>query len=316
MYNAEKYITETLASVMAQTMQDFQLLIVDDCSTDTSVSKVEAFFAAHPRQYELAHLEKNQGLCYARHYAERHTDTHYMMFLDADDVLLPDAIEKMYAAIISDSDLMAVGCYLDYVDEKGKKIGGGLYLGDAKKEAFYKRAEAGKLIFMQSTAIYDRELGISIGRYENLNETQEDGSVVRWQDYCEDLDFWTRMSDLYTEGKAIIVLPEVLCHYRKQTTGMSTNSYRMTLRMRYIKTNVRRRRRGETNLTFEEYYRSLSPEELQTLQRDAEAADALRNGVFLLRAHHPLQGMRLICHSIALRPGYLLDKLRHNLLRR
>lgn len=301
---------------MRQTMQDFHLLIVDDCSTDASVGRVEAFFAAHPRQYEFVQLDTNQGICHARYFAERHADTPYMMFLDADDILLPNAIAKLYAAISADPDLIAVGCYLDYIDERGRKIGGGLYLGDTDKAAFLARAQKGKLIFMQPTAIYRRELALRVGGYICDETTRLPDSDIRWQDYCEDLDLWTRMSDLYTEGKSIIVLPEVLCHYRKQTTGMSANSYRMTLRMRYVKANVRRRRRGETNLTFEEYYRSLSPDELQTLQRDAEAADALRNGVFLLRAHHPLRGMRLICRSIALRPGYLLDKIHHNLFRR
>lgn len=315
MYNAEKYIVETLESVLTQTLQDFHLLVVDDCSTDQSVTLVEKFFAMNPRQYDLVRLDKNQGLCHARHFAERHAITRYMMFLDADDVLLPDAIEKMYAKITADKDLMAVGCYLDYVDDEGKKIGGGLYLGDTNKEAFYKRAEAGKLIFMQSTAIYDRNLALNVGRYEDMNEIQDDGSVVRWQDYCEDLDFWTKLSDFYTQGKAIIVVPEVLCHYRKHSDGMSTSTYRMMLRMRYVKNNVRRRRRGEANLTFEEFYHSLSAEDIATVKRDCEAADDLRNGVFCLRKGRILKGIGLLCRSMALRPGYIWDKIRHNLLR-
>lgn len=315
MYNAEKYIVETLESVLAQTMQEFHLLIVDDCSTDGSVDTVKRFFVEHPRQYELVRFEKNQGICHARHFAERHATTRYMMFLDADDVLLPDAIEKMYAKITSDADLMAVGCYLDYVDELGKKIGGGLYLGDTDKEAFYKRAEAGKLIFMQPTAIYERELALSVGGYDDAGAVIQEDPMIRWHDYCEDLDLWTRMSDLYQESKAIIVLPEVLCHYRKLTTGMSANSYRMMLRMRYVKNNVRRRRRGETNLTFEEFYHSLSAEDIEKVKRDGEAADALRNGVFCLRDGRILKGVGLVCRSIALRPGYIWDKIKHNLLR-
>ena len=315
MYNAEKYIVETLEAIVAQTMQDFHLLIVDDFSTDSSADMIESFFATHPRQYELIRFEKNQGICHARNFAERHATTKYMMFLDADDILMPDAIKKMYEKIMSDKDLMAVGCYLDYVDEKGKKIGGGLFLGDTTKEAFYRRAEVGKLIFMQPTAIYDRELALSVGGYDDRNAII-DNSDVRWQDYCEDLDLWTRMSDLYRKKKAIIVLPEVLCHYRKLTSGMSANSYRMTLRMRYVKNNVRRRRRGESNMTFEEYYRSLSAEELESIKRDGEAADALRNGVFCLRKWEVVKGIGMICHSIALRPGYIVDKIRHNLLRK
>lgn len=314
MYNAEKYIVETLESIVAQTMQDFHLLIVDDFSTDSSADMIESFFATHPRQYELIRFEKNQGICHARSYAERHATTKYMMFLDADDVLIPHAIEKMYEKITSDKDLMAVGCYLDYVDEVGKKIGGGLFLGDTTKESFYKRAEAGKLIFMQPTAIYDRELALSVGGYDDTNAIL-DNSGVRWQDYCEDLDLWTRMSDLYCEKKAIIVLPEVLCHYRKLSSGMSANSYRMTLRMRYVKNNVRRRRRGESNITFEDYYHSLSAEILESVKLDGEAADSLRNGVFCLRKLDIIKGIGLICHSIAIRPGYIVDKIRHNLLR-
>lgn len=314
MYNAEKYIIETLESVLVQTMQDFHLLIVDDCSTDSSVEKVKEFFATHSRQYEPIRFKKNQGICHARSYAERHATTKYMMFLDSDDILLPDAIKKMYEKITSDKDLMAVGCYLDYVDEEGKKIGGGLFLGDTTKEAFYKRAETGKLIFMQPTAIYDRELALSVGGYDDRNAII-DNSGVRWQDYCEDLDLWTRMSDLYRDKKAIIILPEVLCHYRKLTSGMSANSYRMTLRMRYVKNNVRRRRRGESNMTFEEYYRSLTEEELEAVKRDGEAADSLRNGVFCLRKWEVVKGIGLICRSVVLRPGYIVDKIRHNLLR-
>ena len=56
MYNAEKYIEETLACIKAQTMQDFHLLIVNDCSTDGSVECVKRFFRQNPRQYELVSI--------------------------------------------------------------------------------------------------------------------------------------------------------------------------------------------------------------------------------------------------------------------
>ena len=67
-YNAEKYIKETLESVMAQTMQDFHLLIVDDCSTDAGIAVIEEFFAKHPRQYDIVTLPQNGGLlsCHMR----------------------------------------------------------------------------------------------------------------------------------------------------------------------------------------------------------------------------------------------------------
>ena len=309
-YNAEKYIKETLESVMAQTMQDFHLLIVNDCSTDNSVAIIEQFFTKHQRQVEIISFEKNCGIGYARHYAERKATTRYMMFLDADDVLLPNAIETMYRKITSDNDLMAVGCYLEYVNEKSKKIGGGLFLGEKTKEGFYEKAKNRKLIFMQPTAIYDRELALSVGGY--VVDGYSEGKP-RYQDYCEDLDLWTRMSDIYTQGKAIIVVPEVLCKYRKIGNGLSANSYNMILKMRYTKQNLLKRRNGDKELTFIEFYNSLTQKDIKMLKGDAKAADALRNGVFYLKRKNIFKAAWEIMKSIYYRPGYIFDKLKHNL---
>lgn len=310
-YNAERYIEETLESVMAQTFQGFELLIVDDCSTDGSVALVERFFKGNSRQYELVRLEANRGIGYARHFAERYAKTRYMMFLDADDVLYPHAVETMYRKIKSDDDLMAVGCYLEYVDGRGKKLGGGLFLGETTKEGFYKKAEKGKLIFMQPTAVYDREVALSVGGY--VVDGYPEGKP-RYQDYCEDLDLWTRMSDLYVEGKAIVVVPEVLCKYRKGG-GLSSSTFYMSIKMRYTKTNVRRRRRGEGDLTFVEFLEGLSAEELKGLRRDAAAADALRNAAFYLHRGNVVMCGWLVMKSLWYKPGYLLEKVKNNLMR-
>lgn len=312
-YNAEKYIKETLESVIAQTMQDFHLLIVNDCSTDGSIAAVEEFFAQHPRQYEIVTFKKNRGIGYARHFAERKAETKYMMFLDADDILYPTAIEKMYKKITSDKDLMAVGCYLEYVNEKSKKIGGGIFLGETSKEKFYEKAANKKLIFMQPTAIYDRETALSVGGYI-INGYPE--GTPRYQDYCEDLDLWTRMSDLYKDGKAIIVIPEILCKYRKIGNGLSSNSFNMIIKMRYTKRNLLLRRDGKPDMSFIEFYNSLSRKEMRALKRDAKAADALRNGAFYLKRKNIFKGTWGIMKSIYYRPGYILDKLKHNFLKK
>lgn len=313
LYNAEKYIKEALESVVAQTIQDFHLLIVNDCSTDGSVAIVEEFFEQHPRQYEIVSFNENQGIGHARHYAERKATTKYMMFLDADDILYPTAIEKMYKKIISDNTLMAVGCYLEYVNEKGKKIGGGIYLGETSKEEFYEKAANKKLIFMQPTAIYDRETALSVGGYV-INGYPE--GTPRYQDYCEDLDLWTRMSDLYKDGKAIIVIPEILCKYRKIGSGLSSNSFNMIIKMRYTKRNLLLRRDGKPEMSFIEFYNSLSRKEMRALKRDAKAADSLRNGAFYLKRKNIFKGTWEIMKSIYYRPGYILDKLKHNFFKK
>lgn len=314
MYNAEKYIKETLESVIAQTMQDFYLLIVNDCSTDDSVAVIEEFFKQHPRQYEIVSFNNNQGIGHARYYAERKATTKYMMFLDADDILYPNAVETMYQKITSDNDLMAVGCYLEYVNEKSKNIGGGIFLGESTKEGFYEKAKNKKLIFMQPTAIYDRESALSVGGY--IIEGFPKGKP-RYQDYCEDLDLWTRMSDLYKDGKAIIVIPKVLCKYRKVGSGLSSSSFNMIIKMRYTKRNLLLRREGKPEMSFIEFYDSLSKKEIRALKHDAIAADSLRNGVFYLKKRRKIfKGTWEIMKSIYYRPGYIFDKLKHNFFKK
>lgn len=312
MYNAEKYVEETLGCLMRQTRQDFRLLIVNDASTDSSPKIVEEFCKKNPRQYELVNLPENKGIGYGRHFAERHAQTKYLMFVDADDLIAEDAVEKMYSKIISDPDLMAVGCHLAFIDKNGKKMGGGIFLGETTKEGFYDKASRKKLIFMQPTAVYDRETALRVGGY-NIDGFPE--GKPRYQDFCEDLDLWTRMSDLYSEKKAIIVIPEVLCKYRKGE-GLSSNSFPMLIKMKYVKHNLLRRRSGQMDLSFIDFYNSLSPDELEQLKKDAKAADQLRIGYNNIRKGNFIKGISSIFISFKTKPSYIVDKIKHNILRK
>lgn len=308
MYNAEKYIIETLECLMFQTVKNFHLVIVDDCSSDKSVELVEDFFNKNPRQYDLVKFNENKGVVAARNFVLFRATTKYMMFLDADDKFYSTLVEKVYEKIVSDTDLLLVGYYMEYINLRGKKIRGGVFLGDETKEAFLKRAEKGKLMFFPATSIFLREVALKVGGY-NVNGFPE--GKPRYRDLCEDLDLWTRMSDLYVEGKAMVVLPEILYQYRKGD-GISKNSYGMVLRMRHIKNNVIRRRRGERDLNFIEFYDSLSKKDLKQLKYDAVAADSLRNAVFYLHHRNVFMFVWLVLKSMWYKPSYLLDKIRHN----
>lgn len=312
LYNAEKYIRETLESVMAQTMQDFHLLIVNDCSTDGSVAVVEEFFAQHPRQHEIVTLEKNGGIAKARNFAIAHADTKYFLFIDSDDLLESTLVEKEYSKITQDKELIGVSCWNDFIDEKSKKVHGGTFLGEKSKEGFIEKASRKKLIFLPIHTMFKREYAIKAGSIciHGFPEGRP-----RYQDFCEELDLWTRMSDFYKEGKAIITIPEVLYHYRK-TDGLSSNHFNMIIKMRYTKCNLLLRREGKKELTFIEFYSSLGEKEINSLNRDAKAADSLRNGVFYLKHKNIFKAFWEISKSIYYRPGYIFDKLKHNFLKK
>lgn len=312
MYNAEQYIEETLGCLMAQTMQGFHLLIVNDCSTDGSLECVERFFRRNPRQYEIVTLPENRGLCAGRRFVEEHATTRYILFVDADDCPLPTLAEKLYGKISEDNDLIAVGCYQSFIDSKGKPMTGGIFLGETDKEGFYKKAQCEKLIFMQPTAVYDREVALRVGGH-NVDGFPE--GKPRYQDLCEDLDLWTRMSDLFVDGKAIVVIPEVLCRYRKHEKALSTNALGMMLRMRHVKTNLKRRRRGLPELSFIDFRNQLSEEEMRRLEMDANAADELRKAYYYLSNGRIGKGIVALFASVRSNPHYIVDKVKHNVLR-
>lgn len=66
------------------------------------------------RQYELISFEENHGIAYARNYALHHATTKYLIFIDSDDLPLPQLLEKEYNLLKNDQELMAVilGCHL------------------------------------------------------------------------------------------------------------------------------------------------------------------------------------------------------------
>ena len=305
MYNAEKYIEETLACIMAQTMQEFHLLLVDDCSTDRTVECVKRFFQRNQRQYELVKLAQNQGIAYGRNFALHHAQTKYLIFVDSDDQPLPLLLEKEYNALLSDKNLIAVSSWSQFIDAKNKKMSGGLFIGDTTKAQFLKRAQAAKRVYLPIQTMFDRAAAIRVGGFSL--DGYPDGKP-RYRDFCEDLELWTRLSDLYAEGKYIIVLPEVLYLYRK-SEGLSSSHFNMIIKMEYVKVNLRRRRKGMKELTFIDYYNSLSEIERARLQKDSHAADCLRNGVFYIREKKIIRGLALLFECVWNHPSYIIDKV-------
>ena len=305
MYNAEKYIEETLACIMTQTMQDFHLLLVDDCSTDRTVEYVERFFHQNQRQYELVKLAQNQGIAYGRNFALHHAQTKYLIFVDSDDLPLPQLLEKEYQVLSNDENLIAVSSWSQFIDAKSKKMRGGLFIGDTTKAQFLKRAQAAKRVYLPIQTMFDRAAAIRVGGFSL--DGYPDGKP-RYRDFCEDLELWTRLSDLYAEGKYIIVLPEVLYLYRK-SEGLSSSHFNMIIKMEYVKVNLRRRRKGMKELTFIDYYNSLSEIERARLQKDSHAADCLRNGVFFIREKKIIRGLALLFECVWNHPSYIIDKV-------
>lgn len=94
-FNAANYIDETVQSVIAQTFSDWEMIIVDDASTDDTYQKITAWTEKDSR-IKAVRLDKNSGVAAARNAALDNASGDFIAFLDADDLWLPEKLEKQY----------------------------------------------------------------------------------------------------------------------------------------------------------------------------------------------------------------------------
>lgn len=261
-YNGAQYLKNTLVSIQNQTYQHWKLLIIDDCSTDDTYTIAKSYLDFHSDiNGSVISLLHNSGTAYARQYALEHVDTPLMLFFDADDIAKPEFVEKLYRTITSDENLIAVSCYCDYMDAEGNPLKGGIYLGPTSKEAYTAIASSGKNMFLPYAAIFRRDYALKAGGYRQAQWFPIRIDGIRYQDMSEDVDLWGRMSDFYKEGKCILVLPETLFYYRKNTNSLSTGFSKarvMGQKLLYIKANLKRRRANLKEFTFDEFWQQLT----------------------------------------------------------
>ena len=118
-YNAEKTLPRTIRSLLDQSFGDFELLAVDDCSTDTGVEIIRDF---GDKRVRLIEMKSNGGAAAARNAALDQIRGEYVTFLDADDWLENDWLSRAASILRSDAsiDCLKCGCSEDYLDRDGR----------------------------------------------------------------------------------------------------------------------------------------------------------------------------------------------------
>jgi len=116
-YNAEKYIAEAIESILSQTYQNLELIIIDDCSTDNTWELIRKF---RNKDKRIQVFQNNENLYIAENRNKLLTKSQgkYIVWQDADDVSLPDRIEKQVQLLESDRSIGIVGGYLLFYQDK------------------------------------------------------------------------------------------------------------------------------------------------------------------------------------------------------
>ena len=115
-YNVSNYIEQCLNSLTNQTLKEIEIIVVDDCGTDDSIDKAEKL-AKKDKRIKIVHNKTNQGLAESRNIGLKYVKTDYVSFLDSDDWVDDDFIEKLYKACQKENADIAVSDFIYYYNQ-------------------------------------------------------------------------------------------------------------------------------------------------------------------------------------------------------
>lgn len=192
-YNRASLIEKPIKSILAQTFQDFEIVVVDDCSTDNTEEVVKAF---NDRRINYFRHQKNQGAGVSRNTGIANSASKYVAFLDSDDEWLPEKLEKQVTLFQnSNAEVGMVYTWLCNINDSGEvmSVSGSRHRGFIKDDLLYSN-----FVGTPSTVMLKRECLEKVGGFDPAMLT-----------FVEDLDLWIRIATHYQ----VEVIPEVLVRY-------------------------------------------------------------------------------------------------------
>ena len=221
-YNVEKYLEQCLQSVFCQTYQDYEVIIVDDGSTDKSGAICDQFVQSYPDKCQVIHKE-NQGLISARRIGIREAKGEFCVFVDSDDYVELNLLETLVEYLKRDQEVDVLLYSFQYV-RKGKKAeryqklwgDGSKWEGECKKEVYE------KFIYSSALAsICTKAIRTSVVLNDPIDYVKYYGKNM-----SEDI-----LQSIYplTAARKIMYTDKVLYNYRINEESISRSFYPATM---------------------------------------------------------------------------------------
>lgn len=204
-YNGEKFIKETIESVLAQTYDKWELLVIDDGSKDNSYELVKRYVEKDGRIHLIR--QKNAGSAAARNNGIRHSKGQYLALLDSDDVWLPGFLDSQ-VKFMQEKGAVCVCSSYSRIDEQSKEI-----LKPVKSKPTITLKDMQSIDYIGClTGLYDQSKHGKIYLKEELNSL------------LDDYAFWIDVISL--EGKAY-GNPKILAKYRVRKNSLTGNKLKL-----------------------------------------------------------------------------------------
>ena len=183
-YNSEIFITEAIESILDQTYENFEFIIIDDCSTDKSWKIIEKYRLIDKR-IKAFRNDKNLGITRSRNklFDLANLEANYYAIFDSDDISMPERLEKEVEFLENNPDYGVVGSHIYIIDENSRIIGKRNYETDAQK---LKKRILLRSPLAQPSVMIRKAVIENIGKYD-----------TKKYDRAKDYDLWIRISDRY-----------------------------------------------------------------------------------------------------------------------
>lgn len=200
-YNGSQWLPSAVDSILTQTLDTFELVAIDDGSTDTSLHILRRYAAADPRVRIIAQL--NQGQALARNAGMREARGSYIAFMDADDESLPERLQVQKAFLDHHAGVACIGSGIEVIKEDGRRIG--TITAPVGQDRCRKRLLSGRYYSMGASLMIRRDLLQGIGGFRELFRQRNDS------------DFLLRIAEKYP----IDNVRDTLYRYRVNTASQS-----------------------------------------------------------------------------------------------
>jgi glycosyltransferase involved in cell wall biosynthesis len=301
-YNAERYLAQAIESVLAQSHTDFDMVIIDDGSTDASLDIARSYSKRDIRV--RVYTQTNCGAGETRNRALALCSTDWVFLMDADDLMLPNRIERQLVFLSEHPDLVVASCLASYINGVGIE-GGRSANSIPTKEAFHSLVAAGEAVgLLNPGVVLYRPAVLEIGGFR--------GEFFP----AEDSDLWNRMAE---RGHAMLVQDEVLMKYRIHGSSAVTSSFEQArLKYEWSRSCMAARRLNKPELNWEEFKSDWCRAPLWRKLDRWRKTQAKRN--YRLAGQHRLDGqLHLAIFSMALaallQPLYTMIRLKNQLFR-
>lgn len=214
-YNMERYVRQAINSVLRQTFKDYEVIIVDDGSTDLSYDICSEFTDSRIRIIQ----QENRGVSGARNTGVEVSRGQYIAFLDPDDLWLPKKLEKHVAHLDSHPEVGISFSYSAFINEKGDPTG--LYQLPRYKGITPKQLFCSNPVSNGSTAVVRRAALVSSAKV-GIELPEVERPFDEELKHIEDFELWNRI--VLLSSWKIAGIPKILTFYRLRDSSLSSNT--------------------------------------------------------------------------------------------